>query len=65
MTCHGEVIWAIQYHPEYNLQELSRLMRCRTEKLMKLGFFQSPADVMSDIQRLELLHQSPDRKDLA
>ena len=58
-------MWAIQYHPEYDLHELARLMHCRTKKLIKLGFFENSSDAVSYIQRLELLHQSPDRKDLA
>ena len=35
------------------------------EKLIKLGFFQNSSDAAIYIQRLESLHQSPDRKDLA
>jgi len=65
ITHQGGVMWAIQYHPEYDLHELARLMHCRTEKLIKLGFFENSVDAVSYIQRLELLHQSPDRKDLA
>jgi len=40
-------------------------MHCRTEKLIELGFFQDQPDAARNIQRLESLHQSPDRKDLA
>ena len=65
ITHQGGVMWAIQYHPEYDLHELARLMHCRTEKLIELGFFQNQPDAVRYIQRLESLHQSPDRKDLA
>jgi GMP synthase (glutamine-hydrolysing) len=58
-------MWAIQYHPEYDLHELARLMHCRSGKLIELGFFQDQADAARYIQRLESLHQAPDRKDLA
>ena len=65
ITHQGGVMWAVQYHPEYDLHELARLMHCRTEKLIELGFFRSLSDAANYIQRLELLHQSPERKDLA
>ena len=65
ITHQGGVMWAIQYHPEYDLHQLARLMHCRTEKLIGLGFFQDQQDAARYIQRLESLHQSPDRKDLA
>ena len=65
ITHQGGVMWAIQYHPEYDLHQLARLMHCRTEKLITLGFFQDQPDAARYIQRLESLHQSPDRKDLA
>lgn len=61
----GGLMWAIQYHPEYDLHELARLMHCRTEKLINLGFFSNPEDAASHIAKLEALHESPDRKDLA
>ena len=65
ITHQGGVMWAIQYHPEYDLHQLARLMHCRTEKLIGLGFFQDQQDAARYIQRLESLHQSPGRKDLA
>ena len=36
-----------------------------TEKMIKLGFFMSSSDAANYIRRLESLHQSPERKDLA
>ena len=36
---NGE-FWGLQYHPEYDLHELSRLTHCRMEKLVGQGFFE-------------------------
>ncbi len=61
----GGVIWAVQYHPEYDLHELARLIHCRTQKLVGLSFFVDEADAANYVARLEALHQDPTRKDLA
>jgi GMP synthase (glutamine-hydrolysing) len=61
----GGLLWAVQYHPEYDLHELARLTHCRTDKLVGLGFFQGPADARVYIDDLEALHADPSRKDLA
>ena len=37
ITHQGGVLWAVQYHPEYDLHELARLMHCRTQKLIGLS----------------------------
>ena len=39
VTHDGGQFWALQYHPEYDLHEMARLTSCRTDKLVKLGFF--------------------------
>ncbi len=39
VTHNGGVCWGIQYHPEYDIHELARLTYCRTDKLVKLGYF--------------------------
>lgn len=56
--------WATQYHPEYDLHEIARLIHCRTKKLTKYGFFRSPEEAAAFVERLEALHREPDRKDL-
>jgi GMP synthase (glutamine-hydrolysing) len=61
----GGLMWAIQYHPEYDLHEIARLMHCRTEKLINLGFFSNSDNAAAYIASLEALHESPDQKDLA
>ena len=57
--------WAVQYHPEYNLHEMARLMFCRLEKLIKLSFFQNENEGLAYIDQLELLHSDPSRFDIA
>jgi len=57
--------WAVQYHPEYDLHEMARLMFCRMEKLIKLNFFKSEREGLAYIDQLELLHNEPSRSDIA
>lgn len=58
------VFWGVQYHPEYNLHELARLILARQKKLMALGYFRDEADVQTYVEKLEALHTDPTRKDL-
>lgn len=62
---HGKgEFWATQYHPEYDLHELARLIVAREPRLIKLGMFRDHADVMAYVDKLEALHADPARKDL-
>lgn len=61
----GTPFWGLQYHPEYDLHEMARLMFCRIDKLVGLGFFQDRDAALAHIDRLEALHRDPSRKDLA
>ena len=56
--------WAIQYHPEYDLHAMARLIVAREELLVKEGFFTGHDDLQSHVDRLEALHKDPGRKDL-
>ncbi|MCC6145526.1 MAG: hypothetical protein IT368_17095 [Candidatus Hydrogenedentes bacterium] len=58
------IFWAVQYHPEYNLYELARLIVARAEKLIKLGYFQDQDDLMAYVEKLDALFADPARKDL-
>lgn len=58
------VYWATQYHPEYELREMARLIAARGENLIKEGFFTDGASVESMVARLEALAADPGRKDL-
>ena len=60
----ASTFWAVQYHPEYDLHELARLIVAREEKLMKQGFFRDVAGLRAYVEKLESLHADPTRKDL-
>ncbi|KDO24587.1 hypothetical protein SPRG_10118 [Saprolegnia parasitica CBS 223.65] len=57
--------WAVQYHPEYDLREMARLIYCRREKLTKYGNFASVDDACRFVDDLETLHANPARYDIA
>ncbi len=57
--------WAVQYHPEYDLYQMARLIYCRREKLVELGFFADMTAAGITVAKLEALHADPSRTDLA
>jgi GMP synthase (glutamine-hydrolysing) len=65
VTWKGGVFWSVQYHPEYDIHEMARLIYCRKQKLTGLGFFADMDAAQVFVDRLEALHQDPSRKDLA
>jgi GMP synthase (glutamine-hydrolysing) len=56
--------WATQYHPEYNLHEMARLIVARESRLLRQGLFRSHEDLVHMVERMEALAAEPDRKDL-
>ena len=44
---------------------MARLMFCRLEKLVRLGFFADEATGLEHIDQLEALHADPSRDDIA
>lgn len=58
------VFWATQYHPEYDLHEMARLITAREPKLVPEGFFRDREDLARYVEKLEELHRNPGRKDL-
>jgi len=58
------VFWATQYHPEYTLQEMARLIVAREQKLVDLGFYRDHEDLTAHVEKLQALHAEPERKDL-
>ncbi len=56
--------WSVQYHPEYDLNEMASLIVAREEKLTNLGFFKEHDDLQMLVDRMRLLNQEQDRKDL-
>lgn len=52
--------WATQYHPEYNLYEMARLIQARAEPLVKEGFFETTGDVQRYADDMFALAKKPD-----
>lgn len=58
------IFWAPQYHPEYDLHEVARLIIARDEKLIKQNYFQGQNDLMIYVEDLEKIYNDHSRKDL-
>lgn len=56
--------WATQYHPEYDLHEVARLIVARAERLIRAGFFREQQDLDRYVDQLETIFRDPSRKDL-
>ncbi len=56
--------WSVQYHPEYNLHEMARLIAARAEKLIRLGFYKNKLELEKMVSDMETLYENPDSKDL-
>ena len=56
--------WATQYHPEYDLKEMARLINAREKKLTFEGYFKSHEDMVEYTNTLEAIAKDPSRKDL-
>ncbi|KAG6973346.1 hypothetical protein JG687_00000953 [Phytophthora cactorum] len=57
--------WGLQYHPEYDLHEMARLLHCRREVNTQLGFFSDLEDADRFVDLMEELAEDPTRDDLA
>ena len=64
VTHKSGTFWATQYHCEYDLHEIARLIVAREKKLIAAGFFRGHQDLMDLVDRMEALAKEPDRKDL-
>ena len=58
-------IWAVQYHPEYDLAQMAMMMRLYRDDMVEQGFFTDPTNGDDYIAKIEALHQSPDDAALA
>ena len=58
------VFWAPQYHPEYDLHEVARLILAREEKLIKQNYFKNHDDLIAFANDLEEIFNDNSRKDL-
>jgi len=56
--------WSAQYHPEYNLHEMGRLIAARAKALVREGFFADEAAVAAHAARMKELAADPGRADL-
>ncbi len=56
--------WSTQYHPEYNLYEMGRLIAARAVALVKEGHFPDEGSVAAYAAKMIELHDNPDSDDL-
>jgi GMP synthase (glutamine-hydrolysing) len=62
---HGKgTFWATQYHPEYNLYEMARLLIARKEPLTNEGFFKKQEEVETLAGNMIELYKNPESKPL-
>jgi GMP synthase (glutamine-hydrolysing) len=62
---HGPgTFWATQYHPEYNLYEMARLLIARKEPLTNEGFFKKQEEVETLAAKMIELYKNPESKQL-
>lgn len=65
-VCHEKgTFWGLQYHPEYDLYQMARLMYCRRQALTNEGFFTDEANALQVVEKFERLHAHPDDNALA
>jgi len=56
--------WTTQYHPEYNLYEMGRLIDARAQALVNEGFFPDVASVAIHAAKMKELFTNPDSEEL-
>ena len=56
----GGAFWATQYHPEYNLHEMGRLIAARAKALVREGFFPDEESVAAYAANMKELAAHPD-----
>ena len=60
----GGVFWATQYHPEFNLYAMARLLIARKKPLTDEGFFAAEGDVQTYAESLIQLSRDPGNQEL-
>lgn len=58
------VFWATQYHPEYTLKVVARLILSREEKLTRQGYFNSHDEMIRYSEDLESIYNNTNLKNL-
>lgn len=61
----NSVVWAVQYHPEFDLAQLAQLNRMDQDDMVAQGFFADHAAIAAHNSKLEALHANHSRADLA
>lgn len=56
---HGGMFWATQYHPEFTLYEMARLLVARKAPLVKEGYFEAESDVEQLVENMSRLSENP------
>jgi GMP synthase (glutamine-hydrolysing) len=60
----GAAFWGVQYHPEYNLHEMGRLIAARAEALVREGHFPDEQAVATYASNMKALHANPGSAEL-
>ncbi len=60
----GGEFWATQYHPEFTLYEMARLLIARKAPLTKEGFFNAESEVEALVEKMTTLSQETDNNEL-
>jgi len=58
-------VWAVQYHPEFDLAQIAQLNRLDEDDMIAQGFFADHAAIAAHNDKLEALHADRTRADLA
>ncbi|MXP40713.1 type 1 glutamine amidotransferase [Altererythrobacter soli] len=57
-------VWAVQYHPEFDLLQLVQLYRLYSRSMIQEGFFSSQAELDAYVAKLQQLIEQPDHMGL-
>ena len=61
----GGTFWGMQYHPEFDLAHISKLIKAYAKSMTTDGFYATVHDALSHASQMDLLHQDSRRDDLA
>ncbi|HYE00881.1 MAG TPA: type 1 glutamine amidotransferase, partial [Alphaproteobacteria bacterium] len=61
----GGEFWGVQYHPEFDLREIGRIIRRYGDTMIAEGFFSDRPALEAWAAELEALQDDPSRRDLA
>ncbi len=64
VKCGKGTFWGIQYHPEFNLDAMARLLIARKEPLTKEGFFKAENEVETLANKMIELYKNPQSQEL-